>query len=128
MKNFTLRHLRAATALVAICALSLLLLPTAFAQGKQDFTLHNATGVEINELYVSPHSTDDWEEDILGQDTLKSGDSLHITFTPREKAKLWDLKVVDKEGTSITWVNLNLLEISEVTLHYKNGRAWADLE
>jgi len=123
MNNF-----RRARALAALCALSLLLASAAFAQGKQDFTLHNATGVEIHELYVSPHSSDDWEEDVLGQDTLADGDSVDITFSRKERAKLWDLKVVDSKGNSITWENLNLLEISEVTLHYKNGKAWADLK
>lgn len=113
---------------VAVCALSLLLTPLVFAQGKQDFTLHNMTGVEIHELYVSPHSSDDWEEDILGEDTLPNGESVDIHFSRKEKSKLWDLKVVDKEGNSITWENLNLLEIADVTLHYKNGKAWADLK
>ena len=115
-------------ALIALCALSMMLTPLAFAQGKQDFTLHNQTGVEIHSLYVSPHSADDWEEDILGRDTLPSGESVDITFSPKEKAAMWDLKVTDKEGNSIVWENLNLLEISEVTLHYKDGRAWADLK
>ena len=53
---------------------------------------------------------------------------MDIHFSRKEKSKLWDLKVVDKEGNSIVWENLNLLEISEVTLHYKDGKAWADLK
>jgi hypothetical protein len=122
------RFSRRLMALVAILALSTLFTSAAFAQGKQDFTLVNVTGVEINELYVSPHSADDWEEDILGRDTLPSGESVDVTFSRTEKAKLWDLKVVDSKGNSIEWENLNLLEISKVTLHYKNGKAWADLE
>ena len=119
---------RTAIALVLVFALSAIVATAAFAQGKQDFTLHNETGVEIHELYVSPHSSDDWEEDVLGQDTLADGDSVDIHFSPKTKAKLWDLKVVDGKGNSITWENLNLLEIADVTLHYKNGKAWADLK
>jgi hypothetical protein len=119
---------RAAVALAFVFALSMAVAATAFAQGKQDFTLHNQTGVEIHELYVSPHSSNDWEEDVLGRDTLADGESVDITFSPKEKTKLWDLKVVDGKGNSITWESLNLLEISEVTLHYKNGKAWADLK
>lgn len=112
---------------VGVAALSLLLASTALAfQGKQDFTLINKTGVEIHELYVSPHSADDWQEDVLGADTLPPGQSVTIKFSPREKAKLWDVKVVDGEGNSIEWESLNLLEISEVTLFYKNGKAWAE--
>ena len=123
------RPLQQLKGLLALSAVCLLLAATAFAfQGKQDFTLHNETGVEIQELYVSSHSSDNWEEDVLGQDTLPSGESVTIHFSPKEKVKLWDLKVVDKEGNSIEWESLNLLEISEVTLHYKNGKAWADLK
>lgn len=124
-----LRTLRRTQFVAALCTLSLLLATTAFAlQGKQDFTLHNETGVEIHELYVSPHDSDDWEEDVLGRDTLPNGESVEIHFSRKEKAKLWDLKVVDGEGHSIEWENLNLLEISEITLHYKKGKAWADLK
>lgn len=122
------RPTRLTTAVLSLCAVSLLSLQVARAQGKQDFTLHNDTGVEIHELYVSPHSSDDWEEDILGEDTLADGESVTIHFSRKEKAKLWDLKVVDGKGNSIEWESLNLLEISEVTLHYKNGKAWADLK
>ncbi|MDQ3907872.1 MAG: hypothetical protein M3268_05960 [Acidobacteriota bacterium] len=96
--------------------------------GKQDFTVVNQTGVEIHRLYVSPHDKDDWEEDILGRDTLASGESLDIKFDRSEKAKMWDLRVEDKQGNAIEWENLNLLEISKVTLHYKDGKAWADTE
>jgi hypothetical protein len=129
MKYVPFITLRRMAALVAVCAIStMMLMPAGRAQGKQDFTLVNQTGVSINELYVSPHTTNDWEEDILGQDTLANGDSVDITFSRTERAAKWDLKVVDKEGNSIEWENLNLLEISKVTLHYKNGKAWADVE
>jgi hypothetical protein len=97
-------------------------------QGKQDFTLVNETGVEINALYVSPHDADDWEEDILGQDTLPNGQRVDITFKRDEKAAMWDLRVEDKQGNSIEWENLNLLEISKATLHYKDGKATAQIE
>ena len=115
-------------AIVALGVLATFLTATVFARaGKQDFLLHNQTGVEIHELYVSPHSSNDWEEDVLGRDTLPSGESVKITFEDREKRVHWDLKVVDSKGNSIEWEDLNLIEISEVTLHYKDGRAWADI-
>ncbi|HEY0006012.1 MAG TPA: hypothetical protein VGB17_14620 [Pyrinomonadaceae bacterium] len=128
MKYLQLNSFRRMKALVALFALSMLLVPTAFAQGRQDFTLVNATGVEINAVYVSPHSVNDWEEDILGQDTLANGDSVDITFSRKERAAKWDLRIEDKDGNAIEWENLNLLEISKLTLHYKNGKAWADVE
>jgi len=98
------------------------------AEGKQDFTLVNQTGVEIDKVFISPHSSNDWEEDILGQDTLPSGQSVDIKFHRNEKAAMWDLRIEDKQGNSIEWENLNLLEISKVTLHYKDGKGTAETE
>jgi len=115
--------------IIAVSAIAVLVAATAYARaGKQDFTLHNETGVEIHELYVSPVTTNDWEEDILGVDTLADGDSVKITFEDHEKHVHWDLKVVDSKGNSIEWHDLNLIEISELTLHYKDGKAWADVK
>lgn len=128
MNYLAFNSFRRVKALVAILALSTLFSSVAFAQGKQDFTLVNKTGVIISELHVSPHSTDDWEEDILGQDVLGDNESVEITFSPKERARMWDLKIIDSKGNSIEWENLNLLEISKVTLHYKDGKAWADVE
>ena len=91
----------------------------AFAHsGKQDFTLRNQTGVEIHSVFVSPHSSNDWEQDVLGRDTLANGASVKITFDDRDKHVHWDLKVTDKDGNSLEWYDLNLTEISEVTLHW----------
>ncbi len=103
---------------------------TAQEGGKQDFTLVNATGVEIDKVFISPHSSNDWEEDILGQDTLPDGQSVDIKFHRNEKAAMWDLRIEDKQGNAIEWENLNLLEISKVTLHYdkSTGKATAQTE
>lgn len=98
------------------------------AQAAQDFTLVNKTGVEIYALYVTPHNADAWGEDILGADTLLAGETLDISFSRKERAKWWDLRVEDEDGAFIEWENLNLLEISKVTLFYKNGKATAIVE
>jgi ABC-type transport system substrate-binding protein len=101
---------------------------TAQQGGAQDFTLVNQTGVEIDKLYIGPHNVDEWGEDILGQDTLPSGQSVEIKFSRTEKAAMWDLKIEDKQGNSIEWENLNLLEINKVTLFYKDGKGTAQVE
>jgi hypothetical protein len=100
----------------------------AITQGAQDFTLVNSTGVEIDKLYISPHGSDDWEEDILGQDTLPDGQEVDIKFNRTEKAALWDLRIEDSKENAIEWENLNLLEISKLTLTYKDGKATAHSE
>ena len=113
--------------LLAVAGFAFLGASTARA-GDQDFTLHNMTGVEIQELHISPHRSDEWGEDILGEDTLADGSSLDIKFARSEKAAHWDLRIEDSKGNSLTWENLDLLTIEEVTLHYKDGKAWADVK
>jgi len=95
------------------------------ASGKQNFVLVNQTGVTIYEFYVSPTTTADWEEDVLGVDVLPSGEDVEITFDRDTEACRWDLKVVDKDGNSITWNNIDLCKAEEITLHYKNQKATA---
>ncbi len=113
--------------LVLALAVWFVALSTTFA-GKQDFTLVNRTGFDVHEVYVSAHSKDDWESDLMGKDFLASGSSVSIHFAPSDKTKDWDLKVVDGTGKSIVWEKLDLLEISKVTLHYTDGKASAEVE
>lgn len=120
-------------ALVTMLAFGLFYLPgvsatEVSAQGAHDFLLVNKTGVEIYALYVTPHSANDWGEDILGADTLLADEELDITFARKEKAKLWDVRVEDEDGNFIEWDRLNLLEISKVTLYYKNRKPTAIVE
>jgi hypothetical protein len=109
-------------------ALSLLLVTGRASAGSQDFTVINHTGVEIHALYVSPSKANAWGEDILGQDTLGDGETLSIHFPRSERSKIWDLRIEDQGGNSIEWNELKLNEIETVTLHYKGGKAWADVE
>lgn len=97
-------------------------------QADQDFLLVNKTGIEIHALYVTPHSSNDWGDDILGTDTLDAGADIGIVFHRKEKAKLWDLRIEDKDGNFVEWENFNLLKISKVTLYYKNRKPTAIVE
>ncbi len=96
--------------------------------GKQDFTLVNKTGFDIHEVYVSPHSSDDWEEDVMGKGILADGQSIAVKFERTDKTKEWDLKVVDGNGKATVFEKLDLLQISKATLHFKDGKASADVE
>ena len=87
----------------------------------QDVKVINNTGVEIAEMYISASQKNDWEEDVLGQDTFASGTELNIKFEEEEEAKYWDLMVKDSEGNSITWTNIDLFTISEITLNFDSA-------
>ncbi|MDD4508270.1 MAG: hypothetical protein PHN26_04970 [Eubacteriaceae bacterium] len=93
-----------------------------------DFTLNNSTGVEIYGVYVSPVEVNQWGEDIMGQDTLADGKSVDITFDPTEETEYWDLMVTDSENNQLTYKNLDLSTISEVTLKLDNGTPTAEVK
>ena len=115
---------------LALCTSAMLLLANAQTSlaADQDFTIVNKTGVEINALFVSPADQNEWGEDILGKDTLPAGESTEIEFDPEEEAEKWDLRIQDKEGNAIEWTDLDLTEISKVTLFYQNGKGTAKVE
>ena len=60
-----------------------------------DMRIKNNTGVEIMEMFISDSNTNDWEEDILGQDTLSPGETLNLTVNG--SFKFFDLKITDGE-------------------------------
>jgi hypothetical protein len=96
--------------------------------GDQDFVLVNKTGLTIDELYVSPTTVNDWEEDVLGVDVLEDGEKAEISFDREETACDWDLKIVDEDGDEVVWKKINLCKASEITLRYDNGRPTATIK
>jgi hypothetical protein len=93
--------------------------PAHAAEAKQDFVLANATGYEIKHVYVSPSKSDDWEEDVLGKDTLDDGEVWEIKFHRSVKSCNWDLKVVyADDDSSAVWHDIDLCSIEKVTIHY----------
>ena len=88
-------------------------------QAHQDFTLINATGYDIKEVYVSPSKADNWEEDVLGDDELIEGHQTHIKFTRANKTCKWDLKVVYSEDDSdAVWSDIDLCRVSAITVKW----------
>jgi hypothetical protein len=108
-----------------VSCLALLAAPT-FA-GTQDFTLVNQTGTEIYNLYISETSNEEWEEDVLGENTLASGGRLRVTFSGRS-ACLWDMLVKDEDENEVRWTGINLCEVSVVVLKCGGGECWAEFE
>jgi len=113
-----------------IAALSLGASSNALAQGNQNFTLDNDTGYTVEEVYVSPSKSDDWEEDVLGQKVLPDQSSVEITFPGKDKTCVYDLRVVYDDGEVAEWVNFDLCTISRIKISYerKTGETWAEWE
>ncbi len=115
----------------AICLPVLLWSSVAMATGL-DFELKNATGYDIEAIYVDPSDSDNWSGNILhNDDELADGATASVTFEGDPESCKWDLKVDwvgDYEPT--VWHDLNLCKISKITLKYnrKTDETTAELE
>lgn len=87
----------------------------AFA-GAQDFVLVNNTGYPIYVVNVSPASSNDWQNDILGSQVLGNGQYCEVTF-PTNGVQYWDLQAAFEDGSSLSWYNIDLLSVAQVTLN-----------
>jgi hypothetical protein len=93
--------------------------PAGAEDAKQDFRLVNKTGYELKALYVSPSKSDDWQDDILGQDTLSDGQAVNVHFSPKANICQWDLKVVySDDDSSAVWSKIDLCTVEKITIHY----------
>jgi hypothetical protein len=105
---------------IASVATTLAFAVPAIAQdAKQDFRLVNKTGYELKALYVAPSKSDDWEDDVLGQDTLSDGQAVNIHFSSKTKTCKFDLKVVySDDDSSAVWEKIDLCTVEKITIHY----------
>jgi hypothetical protein len=89
--------------------------------GDQDFTLVNATGYQIDSVYVSASNTKDWEEDIMGRDALGDGEAVDITFSSGTRGCKFDLKAVYSDKEEAVWTGFDLCTVSKITLYYNSN-------
>ena len=84
----------------------------------QDFTLVNRTGYTVKHVYVSAANASSWEDDVLGEDVLDTGELVKITFEKGTRGCSYDLKVVYDDGDASEWAKLNLCTISRVSIYW----------
>lgn len=110
------------TSLRLLAFLSVVAIPGVAFAGDQDFTLKNKTGYQIDNVFISPHSSDDWGKDVLGKGSvIEDGDSTDITFSRNNRICNYDMMVQYHDNDKATWKSLNLCEISSVTLNYNRS-------
>ena len=78
----------------------------------------NETSVDIWYLYMSPQSSDSWEEDVLGEnDILLAWDDMKIDLDGYEEC-LWDFKAVFADDEEVELYEVNVCE-DNVTFFYE---------
>lgn len=108
----------------ALLALAVLALPApaVHAESELDFTLANATGYGIAEVYIAPSKSDNWGSNIL-QESLENGESVAIQFHPSAAAvNDWDIMIVWVDGgENVYWRHAKLKNITKITLKYNRA-------
>lgn len=88
--------------------------PTASAADRH-VKIVNATSHTIVRFYASRTSTNSWEEDILGDNTLSSGHSANINIDDGSGACVYDFKAVFDDGDELVRSEVNVCQISSYT-------------
>lgn len=91
-----------------------------------DFKLENRTGINIHSIYIASHDSDEWGDDLMEDDILRDGEDIDIEFHPKAGAKLWDLRIEDKEGNSVEWESIDPRKIEVLTLKIVKGKSIAE--
>ncbi len=99
------------TTVLAMLTVFLLLAGTALAA---EITVMNGTSFELHGLALSASESNDWGDDLLGDDILKPGEGLTINLSGSLSG--WDMAVVDDEGQQLEFKNLNFSNVHKITL------------
>jgi len=69
------------------------------AQNLPSVRIVNNTGFSLYYIYASPAESDEWGDDLLGDDMLEDGGSVTIELSqPLNMASVYDFGVQDEEG------------------------------
>jgi hypothetical protein len=102
-----------------LAAVFMMTAPVMADDAKQDFKLVNKTGYELKALYVSPSKSDDWGDDILGQNVLADDQAVNVHFNPKANVCKWDLKVTySDDNSNAVWNDVDLCTVEKITIHY----------
>jgi hypothetical protein len=84
-----------------------------------DFKLKNKTGYQIDEVYVSAHSSGKWGKDLMGSDALADGEVLNVTFPHGGSACHFDIKVkYHDDNSTAEWGNVDLCQYESISLYW----------
>jgi V8-like Glu-specific endopeptidase len=75
--------------------------------GLPSIRIVNKTGYTVYFVYISPTSTDEWEEDVLGDDVLLNGLSVTVQLSyPLDVRNRYDIRLEDEDDDTYTKWNV----------------------
>lgn len=107
--------------LIALLVVSVLFSSTvAFARssGGARATLINRTGYDIEDLYICPAGSEDWE--LCARRTIYDDDSVDVELPRHRHSNYFDIRCEYTNGRTDMWYSIEL-ESSEVVVLLRNG-------
>ena len=92
----------------------------AFAAGAQaadiKFDLVNNSARAIANFYTSPADATDWQEDVLGEDTIAPGATDTITITTDGDQCLYDMRFIMEDKAELIQKGIDVCKLNSFTL------------
>jgi hypothetical protein len=107
--------------LFAIAVLLATLGTHTLAADQRDVYVINGTGYGIKFLGFNPPGDDDWDDNELGGNAvLPDGNGVYVKFNEADDGCTWNIRIswADPGYPDVLWRNVNLCQISEITLKY----------
>lgn len=102
------------SAVALVLGLGMMSAPTlAYDRG---VTLDNQSSKTVEEFYGSNTGTQDWEEDVLGEDVLEPGEEVSIDFDDGTGYCMFDFKIVYSDGGEDFEERFNVCDYGTLTL------------
>lgn len=70
--------------------------------------IRNNTGYDIYSAYVSPDSSGDWGESVLGDEVLEDGEEFHVELNDYDSS-VFHIKLVDQDGDVYLFMGVDVL-------------------
>jgi len=84
--------------------------------------VENLSSLTLRELYASPVTSDNWEEDLLGQRTLAPGESIDANIDNGTNECYYDLKAVMSNEKVVEQRNINVCAVTRWTIGDSGNR------
>jgi hypothetical protein len=85
--------------------------PIAQARSAPVFTLVNRTRSPLVRFYASPSGSRNWEENILGSNTLRPGRQARITINDGRKTCIYDIRGDFADGDKVEDYKVNICTV-----------------
>ena len=76
------------------------------------FSLQNKTRANMTEFYASPSGVKNWENDILGDDVLRSGKAIEININDERTTCIYDFQAKFADGDVVEKYDINICKLS----------------